>query len=202
MCIISKPSLNSNWSYSLETLQWGENLRFFIPWDCEIWHTTLKNNRVPLLCCLKICASFHCHLWIQIGVTVWKSAIWVEFFVPCHIEIWGMTLKNNMTPLLCYLKICASFHCHLWIQTGVTVQKRLIWVEIRIFFPCDLEIWWMTFFYATLSFVHHFMAIGPLVNLKWSESPEKSNLTPIERFQTITPVWIHWCLWNNAESLT
>ena len=34
------------------------------------------------------------------------------------------------------------------------------------FSPCDLEIWWMTqkpighLFYATLSFLHHFVAIG------------------------------------------
>ena len=27
-------------------------------------------------------------------------------------------------------------------------------------------------------------------------------LTQIERFRTVTPVWIHWWLWNNAQSLT
>ena len=48
-----------------------------------------------------------------------KSAI----FVPCDLEISQMTLKNNRVPLLCYLKIWASFHSHLWIQTGVTVWK-------------------------------------------------------------------------------
>ena len=37
-----------------------------------------------------------------------------------------MTLKNNRAPLLCYFKLCAWFHCHMRIQTGVRVQKRLI----------------------------------------------------------------------------
>ena len=43
-------------------------------------------------------------------------------FVPCDLEIWQMTLKSNTAPLLCYLKFCASFHSHPWIQTGVTVR--------------------------------------------------------------------------------
>ena len=33
--------------------------------------------------------------------------------------------KNNTAPLLCYFKLCASFRSHWWIQTGVTVRKRL-----------------------------------------------------------------------------
>ena len=86
---------------------------------------------------------------------------------PCDLEMWRMTLKNYRAPLLCYFKLCAAFRSHWWIQTGVTVQKRLIWVEKVIFFamwPCNLMLWpWTTIghlFYATLSFVHHFIAIG------------------------------------------
>ena len=41
------------------------------------------------------------------------------FFVLCDLEIWQMTLKINRAPLLCYFKLCASFHYHMWIQTGV-----------------------------------------------------------------------------------
>ena len=43
-----------------------------------------------------------------------------------------MTLKNNRGPLLCYFKLCASFHSHWWIQTGVTVRKRPIWVKFDL----------------------------------------------------------------------
>ena len=60
-----------------------------------------------------------------------KSGI---FFVPCDLEIWQMTLKNNKAPLLCYFKLCASFQSHGWIQTGVTVRKCPIWVKIDNFF--------------------------------------------------------------------
>ena len=50
-------------------------------------------------------------------------------FVPCDLEIWWMTLKNNRAPLLCCFKLCATFHNHQWIQTGVAVQKRSISVK-------------------------------------------------------------------------
>ena len=44
------------------------------------WNLTddLENNRAPLLCCFKLCASFHSHQWILIGVTVRKRPIWVK----------------------------------------------------------------------------------------------------------------------------
>ena len=44
-----------------------------------------------------------------------------------------MTLKNNRAPLLCYFKLCAAFRSHWWIQTGVTVRKRPIWVKCYAF---------------------------------------------------------------------
>ena len=98
-----------------------------------------KNNRAPLLCCIKLCASFHSHQWIQTGVAVRKQPFRVKignFFVPCDLEIWRMTLKNNRVPLLCHIKLCASFHRHMWIQTGVTVRKRLNWVDLY-----DFDLW-------------------------------------------------------------
>ena len=32
-----------------------------------------------------------------------------RFFSPCDLEIWWMTPKNNLAPLLCYFKLFASF---------------------------------------------------------------------------------------------
>ena len=49
------------------------------------------------------------------------------FFVPCELANWKMTLKSNKAPLLCHSKLCASFHCRVWIQIGVTVRKRPSW---------------------------------------------------------------------------
>ena len=67
------------------------------------------------------------------------------FFVPCDLEMLQMTLNNNRAPLLFFFMLCASFHSHLWIQNGVIVRKRSIWVKISDFFVlCGLEIWRMT----------------------------------------------------------
>ena len=78
-----------------------------------------------------------------------------------------MTLKNNRAPLLFYFKLCASFRSHWWIQTWVTVRKRPIWVKFDDFqsrVTSKFDVWpWKTIghlFYATSSFVHHFVAIN------------------------------------------
>ena len=54
-------------------------------------------------------------------------------FVPCGLEIWWMKLESNGASLLCCFKLCATFHSHRCIQTGVTVQKRPIWVKFDDF---------------------------------------------------------------------
>ena len=95
-----------------------------------------------------------------------KSAI---FFVPFDLEIWWMTLENNRAPLLYYIKLCASFQIHRWIETEATVRKHSIRVKIGDFLFCvtlKFDGWpWITIghlFYTTPSFVHHFKSIGEL----------------------------------------
>ena len=78
-----------------------------------------------------------------------------------------MTLQNNRAPLPCYFKLCASFRSHWWIQTSITVRKRPIWVKFDDFYsratlkfdgwPCKTI---GHLFYATSSFVYHFVPIG------------------------------------------
>ena len=90
-----------------------------------------------------------------------------QFFRPCYREIWWMTSKNNGAILLYYVKLCASFQIHWWIQTGFTVQKCSIRVKIgdmlsRVTLKFD-GLPWKTIghhFYATSSFLQHFVAIG------------------------------------------
>ena len=149
LSIISNPSVNSNLSYSLETINLGQNWQFFVPCDLEIWWMTLENNGAPLLYYIKLCASFQSHGPIKTRVTVRKRSIRVNsnwsysletlnsgqnrrFFVPCDLEIWRMILKNNRAPLLRYLELCASFHSHQLIQTGDTVRKRPILVNMTM----------------------------------------------------------------------
>ena len=95
---------------------------------------------------------------------IWSKS---SIFQPCDLEIWWMTLENNRAPLLYYIKLCASFEIHRWIQIGVTVRKRSIWVKIGNFLPCvtlKFEGWSCKtighLFYATSSFVYHFIPIG------------------------------------------
>ena len=94
LCSISYPLVNSNWSYSPETPNLGQIRRFLEPCDLEIWRMTFKNNRAPLLCYFKLCASFHSHWWIQTGVTVRKRPIWVKF---CDFSaVWPCNLTDDL----------------------------------------------------------------------------------------------------------
>ena len=52
-----------------------------------------------------------------------------------------MTLKNNRAPLLSIIKLYASFQHHMWIQTRVTVRKRLSWVLTSVILTFDLWPW-------------------------------------------------------------
>ena len=149
LCIISIPSGEFETGVSPDTLNSDWNWRYFVLCYLEIRWMTLENNRAHLLYYryIKLCASFQIHWWNQSCVTVRKPLIRVniDFFVLCDLEIQWMTLKNKRAPLLYYIKLCASFQSHGWIQTGVTVRKRSIRVKISIFFvSCDLEIWQMT----------------------------------------------------------
>ena len=60
-----------------------------------------------------------------------KSAIF------CPVWPWNSVddLENNRDPLLCYIKLCASFQSHRWIQTKVTVRKRSIRAKMGDFVP-------------------------------------------------------------------
>ena len=65
----------------------------------------------------------------------------LHFLEPCDLQIWRMTLINNRAPLLSIIKLYASFHHHMWIQTRVTVRKRLSWVLTSVTLTFDLWPW-------------------------------------------------------------
>ena len=85
LCIISNPSVNSNWSYSQETPNLGQIRRFLALCDLEIWRMTFKNNGAPLLSNIKLYVSFHHHMWIQTGVTVRKRKVGLWPLWPCPL---------------------------------------------------------------------------------------------------------------------
>ena len=93
-----------------------------------------------------------------------------------------MTSKNNKAPLLYYIKLCASFQIHWWIQTGVTVRKCSIRLKIgnflsRVTLKFDRWPWKIIglLFYTTLSFMQHFKAIGIIkLELQYGNSQFKN----------------------------
>ena len=113
----------------------------------------------------------------------------IRFKSSIFQPVWPWNLmddpKINRAPLLCYFKLFASFRSHWWIQTGVTVRKCLIWVKIGAFFSrvtLKFDGWpWKTIghlFYATSSFVHHFVAIGEFkLELESGNAQSGSNST-------------------------
>ena len=169
LSIISKPSVNSNWSYSPETFNSNQNWQICLR-DLEILDMTLKNNRAPLLCYIKLCASFQHHSNWSYSPETLNLGQNRQFSVPCDLEIWWMTLKNNRAPLLCYFKLCASFQSHMWIQTGVTVWKRLNWLLTSV--TLTFALWsWPFAWTSLLSLViipENFMMI------QWWEHSEKA----------------------------
>ena len=93
-------------------------------------------------------------LWMQISKTYlfkrtgclqdWPYNIWQS---DIH---WSILNKANLRDLIA--------------ATGLIILLKLD-LNHQFFSRCDLEIWWMTqkighLFYATLSFLHHFLAIG------------------------------------------
>ena len=116
--------MNSNWSYSPETPNLGQIRRFLEPCDLEIWRMTLKNNRAPLLSNIKLCASFHHHMWIQTGVTVRKRISWVLTSVTLTFDLWPWPFA--WTSLLSLVITPENFMIIRWwehSQKGVTDRQ-------------------------------------------------------------------------------
>ena len=136
LCIISDPSVNSNWSYSPETPNLGQIWRFFfslVTLEFDIWPWKTIGH-------LFYATSSFVHHFEAIGEFKLElqsgnaqSGQIRRFLELCDLEIWQMTFKNNREPLLCYFKLCASVRSHWWIQTWVTVRKRPIWVKFNAF---------------------------------------------------------------------
>ena len=123
-----------------------------------------------------------------------------RFFSPCDLQIWWMTSKNYRAPLLHYIKLCASSQTPRWIQTGVTVRKRSIRFKIGDFLSrvtLKFDGWpWKTIghlFYATLSFVHHFKAIG-----EFKGELQSGNAQLGSKLAIFYPVW-PWNLMDDLE---
>ena len=168
--IISKPSVKPNLDLQSDTLKSGQNWWFFVLCDLEIRWMTLKNNRTPLLCYFNLCASFRSHWWIKTGATVRKRPIWVKinnFFsrLTLQFDLWpwktiGHLYYDNSSFMHHFVAI-GEFKLELQPRNTQFGSKLAIFLS-RVTFKFDR---WPRksighIFYATLSFVHHLIAIG------------------------------------------
>ena len=86
-----------------------------------------------------------------------------RFLKPCDLEIWRMTLKNNRAPLLSIIKLYASFHHHMWIQTGVTVRNASV--------TLTFDLWHWPF--ARTSLLSMLITSENFMMIWWQEHSEK-----------------------------
>ena len=177
----------SNWSYSPETSNLGKIWRFLEPCDLEIWRMTLQNNRAPLLCHFKLCVSFHTHWWIHIWVTVRKRSIRVkidDFFSRVTYKFYGWPSKKKGISSMPLQALCIISYPLVNSILSYSPETLNLGQNRRFFEPCDLEIWRMTLknnrapFFATSSFVQHFVPIGEFkLELQSGNAQSGSNST-------------------------
>ena len=163
---------------------------------------TLKNNRTPLLCCFKLCASFQIHWWIQTVVTVRKRSIQVKIgnFLS------RVTLKFDRWPwkTIGHLFYATSSFVHHFratskLQLSYSLETLNSGHNRWSFVPCDLWIWRMTlknnrapllcYFKLSASFhSHQWIITGVIV---W----KRPIWVKIEDFLTVWP----WYLTDDLE---
>ena len=143
--------MNSNCSWHLETLKSEPNHQFFSLWELEVWQMTYNNNRAPLLCHIKLCASFDSHLLIQTGVKIWKHLIWVkiiDFSTRLTLDFEGWPCKT--IGYLFYATASFVHHAKAIWRYGLEMPKLG-----HYFFTCDLDLWSLTIsFCMDITFVN------------------------------------------------
>ena len=166
---------------------------------------TLKNNRAPLLSIINPYASFHHHMWIQTGVTVRKRLSWVVTSVTLTFDLWPWPFA--WTSLFSLVITPENFMMIRWwehSQKGVTDRRTDRQTDRRTDGRTDWTIHraaWSQLktirhlFYATSSFVHHFVATGVFkLELQSGNAQFGSNSTI---FRAVWP----WNLTDDLEKL-
>ena len=143
----------------------------------KIWVKNLKHSSDYLACLTNMLQSENFTLYL-IG-TYWAQ--WLEHAKKKKIKIKMTLLKSGLSPLL---------RRYDWTNN---MNVTLVWIH-----------WWI--WNDAQSLKQH--RRGALLFLKVIRQISRSHgtkkmpiLTRIERFRTVTSVWIHRWLWNDAQSL-
>ena len=125
-------------------LKLDSNLRFSSLCDLDTWWMTSKNNRAPLLYCIKLCASFQSHRW-STGVTVRKRS---KFAIFCLVWPWNSTndLQNQqgtssiLRQTACIISktlVNSNWSCSP--ETDISGQNRRFFSRVTLKWTDDLE---------------------------------------------------------------
>ena len=90
---------------------------------------TLKSHRASLLYYAKLCASFQTIVKFKLELQSRNAQFGSKLANFC--PVWYRNLSD--------LKLCASLHHHMWIQTGIKVRKRLN--TILTFATLTFDLW-------------------------------------------------------------
>ena len=120
-----------------------KSMIFLAVWPCNLTDDLEKQKGTSPKHCQAICiiSSSYVNSNLSYSPETPNLGQIGRFLEPCDLEIWRITLKNNRAPLLSIIKLYVSFHHHMWIQTGVTVRKRLGWVLTSVTLTFDLWPW-------------------------------------------------------------
>ena len=152
LCIISYPLGNSNLSYSPETPNLGQIQRFLEPCDLEIWRMTLQNNRAPLLCYFKLCASFRTLWELKLELQSGNAQFGSNSTIFRAVRPWNLMDEPKQGKSegfeSCDRPIVRKRP--IWLKIGDVLSRVTLkfdgwpWKIQRFLEPCDLEIWRMT----------------------------------------------------------
>ena len=108
---LSKPSVDSNWSYSAETLNLGQNWWFFCPvWPSNLTDDLEKQKGTTSLLLQAICI-IHSHRRTHSPETLIWGQNWRFFLSKCDLEIWWMILKKKTVGYLFYATSSFVHNC-------------------------------------------------------------------------------------------
>ena len=118
--------MNLNWSYTPETPDLGQNWWIFVLCDREIWQMTWRNNKAPLLCYCKLCASFRSKInpMILCKIQVHYSTASIISFQQHDLY----KLTPCLTPsVLVLLMISRSTYCAMHYETQHLLHQHAKW---------------------------------------------------------------------------
>ena len=112
-----------------------------------------------------------------------------------------MSPVNNRSRLLSIIKLCVTYHHHMWIQTGVMVWKWLSWVLTSVTLTFDL--WHWLFAWTSLLW----MLITPKISWWYNDG---NILKRVWQMDGRTDIWtdrqmgwtIHSAAWSQLKTST